>query len=158
MKSLLELFNPLSWVQKLASLAVAMLIVALGSWWAWSSLGHHFTKALEERYKTAETAGIEQAKKRKDLNEANAKKANDAKDQSLKTLAADRDRLMLANQRLRDSLRASTTEQTDLSACLQRSRALDDVQQAVRGFANRVVNEADKHVIDKVNCTAQWPQ
>ena len=158
MGKLLDLFNPLSWVQKLASIAVSALVLAGLAWWGWSALGNHFTEKQEAEYKRVEQVAMANKLQREALNDANAKKAKDEKIKQLEVIAADAVRLRAANDRLQNDLRARAGDSTDLSACIQRARALNDVQQAVRGFAERVVKSADRHVADKVACTASWPK
>lgn len=152
----LEWFSPLSWAQKLGSIAASLAVVFGLAWWGWSALGRHFTDAQDAAYKKVETVALEAKKQREAVNDANSKKANDEKIKTLEALAADRVRLSAAYQRLQNDLRARATSETDLTACVQRARALDVVQQAVGGFANRVVQEADRHVADKIECTAKW--
>jgi hypothetical protein len=155
---LLALFNPLSWLQKLASIAASLLIVFLLGWWFWSALGNHFTEKQDAEYARVEQVARAAKQQREAENEAKTKKAESEKIKQLEIIAADAVRLRAANKRLQNDLRAGATAETDLTACVQRARALDHVQQAVRGFAERVVTASDKHVADKVACTAQWPQ
>ena len=156
---LVDLFNPLSWLQKLASIAASLLIVFLLGWWGWWALGKHFTEAQDAEYTRVENVARLKKLQRDAANEAKTKKANDAKLKTLEAIAADAVRLRAANDRLQNDLRARAGDsETDLSACVQRARALDVVQQRVRGFAERVVTAADRHVADKVACTASWPK
>ena len=156
---LLTLFNPLSWLQKLGSIAASALVLFVLGWWGWSALGNHFTARQDAEYARVEAVAMANRLQREALNDANTKKAKDAKIKQLEVLAADAVRLRAANDRLQNDLRARAGEsETDLSACIQRARALDVVQQRVRGFAERVVIAADRHVADKVACTASWPQ
>lgn len=155
---LVDLFNPLSWAQKLASIAASLLIVFLLGWWGWWALGKHFTEKQDAEYARVEQVARAAKQQRDAVNDANTKKANDAKIKTLEAIAADAVRLRAANDRLQNDLRARATSETDLSACVQRARALDVVQQRVRGFAERVVTAADRHVADKVACTASWPK
>ena len=154
----LALFNPLSWVQKLGSIAASALVLFLLGWWFWSALGNHFTEKQDAEYARVENVARLAKQQREAGNEAKTKKANDEKIKQLEVLAADAVRLRAANDRLQNDLRARAAAETDLAACVQRARALDHVQQAVRGFAERVVKSADRHVVDKVACTAAWPQ
>lgn len=158
MGKLLDLFNPLKWWEKAVSIVTFVAVVFGLVWWGWSSLGNHFTEKQEAEYKRVEQVAMANKLQREALNDANAKKAKDEKIKQLEVLAADAVRLRAANDRMSNNLRASATTESDLSACVQRARALDQVQQAVRGFADRVVQAADRHVADKVACTAAWPK
>lgn len=155
---LLDLFSPLSWLQKLGSIAASALVLFLLGWWFWSALGNHFTEKQDAEYARVENVARLAKQQRDAGNEAKTKRANNEKIKQLEVLAADAVRLRAANERLQDHLRARAAAETDLSACVQRARALDVVQQRVRGFAERVVTAADRHVADKVACTAAWPQ
>lgn len=155
---LLALFNPLSWIQKLGSLAASLAVLFLLGWWFWSALGNHFTEKQDAEYARVENVARLARQQRDSVNAANATKANNEKIKRLEAVAADSKRLAAAYDRLQNDLRARAAAETDLAACVQRASALDVVQQAVGGFAQRVVSEADKHVADKVACTAAWPQ
>lgn len=155
---LLDLFNPLSWLQKLASITTALLLVFLLGWWFWSALGDHFTDAQNAEYAHVEIVTRAAKQQREALNEAATQKAKDAKIETLKAAAADNKRLSAAYSRLQDDLRASRASQAELPACLQRADSLDKVQRTVGEFAKRVVGEADKHVADKIECAASWPK
>jgi hypothetical protein len=158
MASIVDLINPLSWVEKLAGLAATLLLLGGAVWWGWSSLGDHFTKKQDAEYARVEAVSMANKLQREAANETKTKKAQSEKIKQLEIIAADAVRLRAANERLQNDLRAGATSETDLTACVQRARALDNVQQAVRGFTEKVVTVADKHVADKVACTAQWPQ
>ena len=156
--SLLALFNPLSWLQKLGSIAVSVLVLFLLGWWGWSALGNHFTAKQNAEYARVEAVAMANKLQREALNDANTKKAKDEKIRQLEVIAADGLRLAAVYDRLQHDLRARAAAETDLAACVQRAHTLDRVQQAVGEFANRVVVEADRHVADKVACTTSWPK
>ena len=147
--------NPLTWSAAALQIVGAVLLV----------LGLHFVvapwyyagkkqKAIEAAVLKANTQRLEREAKNNDK----TLKAKDAQIKTLQAIAADGKRIDDANQRLQLSLRASEAAKTDLSACLQRADSLDTVQRAVSEFAGRVVQECDRHISDKVNLKAAWPE
>ena len=147
--------NPLNWsALALQIVGTALLLASLHFIvlpWYYAKEIKAETKAASEK---ADTAKLE----REARNTDKTIKAKDAQIKTLQSIAADGKRIANANQRLQHSLRASEASKTDLSACLQRADSLDTVQRAVSEFAGRVAQEADRHVADKVECTAAWPQ
>lgn len=158
MGKLFDLVNPLSWAQKLAGIAVSLLLVFLLGWWFWSALGNHFTEAQDAEYAKVEAVAMQAKQQREAVNDAKTQKAKDEKIKKLEAVAADDRRVSAAYARLQNDLRTSRAAETELAACVQRAGALDLVQRTVGDFAVRVVKEADKHVADKIECTAAWPQ
>jgi hypothetical protein len=156
--TLLALFNPLKWYEKIVSVVTTLAVLSGLVWWGWSALGNHFTEAQDAEYARVEQVARDAKQFRDSINEANTKKANDEKIKRLEAIAADSLLLAAAHDRLQNDLRARAAAETDIAACVQRARALDHVQQAVGDFAQRVVTAADRHVADKVACTAAWPK
>lgn len=155
----LALFNPLSWIQKLGSIAVSVLVLFLLGWWFWSALGNHFTEKQDAEYARVGAVATANKLQREALNDANTKKANDEKIKQLEAAAAGARLAADSAAGLRNDLRASENRaKTDLSACLQHARAASELFIAVDDFAGRVAKEADGHVADKVACTAAWPK
>ena len=158
MSKLLELFNPLSWLQKAATIAIAVVLVWGGLWWFNSKIRDHYQAPLIAEYKAAADAAEAERLKREFVNKERVTDAKDAKIKSLEGLAANTMRVAAANERLQNDLRASAADKTDLAACQQRADTLDAVQRRISEFAQRVVKAADGHVIDLQACIAAWPQ
>lgn len=156
---LVDLFNPLTVLQKLASIAVSLLIVLLLGWWGWWALGKHFTEKQDAEYARVEAVATANKLQREALNDANTKKAQDEKIKQLEAAAASARRAADSAAGLRDDLRASENRaKTELSACLQHARAVGGLFTAIDDFAGRLAQEADGHVADKIACTASWPK
>ena len=111
----------------------------------------------EAQKKAADKANVAKLE-REALNKDRTLRAQNERIKTLESIAVDSERIAAANERLQHSLRASEAARVDLSACLQRADTLDAVQQAISEFAGRVVQEADKHVADKIACTQAWPR
>lgn len=147
--------NPLTWSTLALQIAgTALLLAALH----FVILPWYYTKEIKAETKVASDKGSIAKLEREVKNTDKTIKAKDAQIKTLETIAADGKRIADANQRLQHSLRASEAAKTDLSACLQRADTLDAVQRSVSEFAERVVQEADRHVTDKVRCTSGWPE
>lgn len=147
--------NPLNWsALALQIVGVALLLAALH----FVVLPWYYAREIKAETKAASVKANTAKLEREAKNTDKTLKAKDAQIKTLQTIAADGKHIADANQRLQHSLRASEAAKTDLSACLQRADSLDTVQRAVSEFAGRVVQEADRHVADKVRCTAGWPE
>lgn len=145
-------------IDRLVSVALTT-VVAIGLVWFFDGkIRDYYQAPLIESYAEAQRLAKKQSETRATQNETRKLGAENAKIKQLEILAADAVRLRDADKRLQDSLRASAASETDLSACIRDARSLRDVQQAVRGFTERVVQEADKHVADKVACATAWPK
>ena len=147
--------NPFTWSALALQIAgVALLLLGLH----FVVLPWYYAKKIKAETKAASLKANTQKLEREAKNTDKTIKAKDAQIKTLQAIAADGKRVADANQRLQHSLRASEAAKTDLGACLQRADSLDTVQRAVSEFAGRVVQEADRHVADKVNLKAAWPE
>jgi hypothetical protein len=158
MSKLLDLFNPLSWIEKAATVAIAVVMVVLTLWWFNSKIRDHYQAPLIAEHKKAADSEERERVKREFVNKERVTDAKDAKIKSLEGLAANTKRVIAANERLQNSLHPSATNDDELTACRQRADSLDSVQFAVREFAKRVVQECDRHIADKEALKAAWPQ
>lgn len=146
--------NPLNWsALALQIIGTALLVLGLHFGLKW-----YYSKEIKAETKAASIKANSQKLEREAKNTHKTIKAKDAQIKTLQAIAADGKRVADADQRLQHSLRASEAAKTDLSACLQRADSLDTLQRAVGEFVGRVVQEADRHVADKVRCTAGWPE
>jgi wobble nucleotide-excising tRNase len=147
--------NPSTWSAAALRIAGAVLLV-IGLHYI--ALPWYYAKEIKAETKAASIKSENQRLEREAKNNDKTLKAKDAQIKTLESIAADGKRLAAAADRLQHSLRASEAAKTELSACLQRADSLDSVQRAVGEFAGRVVQEADRHVSDKIACHATWPQ
>ena len=152
----LDLLNPLKWsTLALQIVGGALLFIALawgGNWW----LKDYYTSDMKAAQALATAKADAERLKREAQNNERRIKAKNAQIKTLETIAADGKRIDDANQRMQHNLRASEAARTELSACLQRADTLDTVQRSISEFAGRVVQEADKHVSDKIACHDAW--
>lgn len=147
--------NPLTWsAAALQIVGVVLLLLGLH----FVVLPWYYAKEIKAETKAASVKSENQRLEREAKNTHKTIKAKDAQIKTLQAIAADGKRIDDANQRLQHSLRASEAAKTDLSACLQRADSLDAVQRSVSEFAGRVVQECDRHITDKVNLKAAWPE
>lgn len=147
--------NPWNWpTLAMQIVSVIVLLAALHFF----ILPWYYAKDLKEAQKTAQdkanVAKLERESQNKDL----LLRAKNEQIKTLEKINADGKRIADANERLQHDLRASEAAGTDLATCLQRADTLDTVQHAVSDFAERVVQEADKQVADKIACTQAWPK
>jgi hypothetical protein len=153
----LKWLNPLEWsAAALQLVGVVLLAIAL-VWFVDSKLDDYYTADLQVEVKAASDNAKAEATARDLANEKRRSEALDAKVRKLEEIAANGKRVAAADDRLRDSLRASTAARTEISACVQRTDTLDAVQLAIRGFTQRLVQECDRHVADKEALKAAWP-
>lgn len=159
MNKILQYFNPLTIIEKLITISVTLVIAAALVWWFNSKIRNHYQAPLIAQYKAAADAAERDRVKREFIN---TEKAYGAKNDKLKTLEnnlAAASRATASALGLRDAIRASEDRaKTDLAACVQHSRALGELLNSGAELAGRIAAEADKHVADKVECTAAWPQ
>lgn len=159
LSKLLDLFNPLSWIEKLITIAVGCLIIAGALWWFYDSIGDHFRAPLIAEYKAASDEAERNRLKREFVNKERVTDALTEKLKKLESNAASAKRAADAAVGLRDSIRASEERaKTSLTACLQHASTLSGLFVAVDDFAGRVAIEADSHVADKIACHQAWPQ
>lgn len=147
--------NPLTWSAAALQIVGAVLLV-LGLHFV--VLPWYYAKEIKTETKAASIKSENQRLEREGKNKDKTLKAKNEQIKKLETIAADGKRLDAEYQRLQHSLRASEDAKTNLSACLQRADSLDTVQRAVSEFAGRVVQEADRHISDKVKLTESWPE
>ena len=145
-------------ISKLIEWLIYAVLVGLALWFFNDRIEAHYQKPLIEKHAAAEKESAQLKAKRESGNNQLIESAKDARIKKLETIAADGKRLTAADDRLRDSLRASAAARTETSACVQRADSLDAVQFAIRGFTQRVVQECDRHIADKEALTASWPK
>jgi hypothetical protein len=155
---LLDLFNPLSWVEKAATAAIAVVLVGGTLWWFNSKIRDHYQAPLIAQYKAAADSAEAERLKREFVNKERVTDAKDAKLKTLEKIIANRKRIDAADDGLRNSLRPVEANGDELAACRQRADALDSVQLAIREFTKRVVQECDRHIADKEALKAAWPK
>lgn len=154
--SFLKWLNPFEWSALAVRIVGALLLLGVLAWWLNSKLENHYTAEIKAETQAATDKATAAVTARQLDNEQNRTKALDAKVKKLEAVAANTKRVADADNRLSDALRASATAKTEISACVQRADTLDIVQQTIRGFAARVVQECDRHVADKVELTEAW--
>jgi hypothetical protein len=154
----LKWLNPFEWGALALQIMGGLLAAGLLFWYANSKLEDHYTSELQQEVKVAADKGAAAVTARNLENETRRSEALNAKNKQLEAIMANSKRVAAADDRLRDSLRASATSRTEISACVQRADTLDAVQLAIRGFTKRVAQECDRHIADKEALKSAWPQ
>lgn len=153
------LFNPLSWPQKAATLALAVVLLWGGLWWFNSKIRDHYQAPLLVKYKAAADAAESLRLERESSNNAKMKGAKDAKVQKLEKNLVAAKRAADSALRLRDAIRASEdSAKASLTTCVQHASTLGELLNSSADLARRIAKEADGHVADKQELTAAWPQ
>jgi hypothetical protein len=129
-------------ISKLVEWLIYAVLAGLALWFFNDRIEAHYQKPLTEAHAAAAKESAQLNAKRQSGNNQRIESAKDARIKKLETIAAGGKRLADADDRLRDSLRAT----------------LDAVQLAIRGFTQRVVQECDRHIADKEAITAAWPK
>jgi hypothetical protein len=156
---LLDLFNPLSWIEKLITIAVGCLIIAGALWWFYDSIGDHFRAPLIAEYKAASDEAERNRLKREFVNKERVTDALTEKLKKLESNAASAKRAADAAIGLRDSIRASEDRaKTSLAACLQHANTLSGLFASIDDFAGSVAVAANGHAADAVACHNAWPK
>jgi hypothetical protein len=145
-------------ISKLVEWLIYAVLAGLALWFFNDRIEAHYQKPLTEAHAAAAKESAQLNAKRQSGNNQRIESAKDARIKKLETIAAGGKRLADADDRLRDSLRASAAARAEISACVQRADTLDAVQLAIRGFTQRVVQECDRHIADKEAITAAWPK
>ena len=159
MSKLLEYFNPLTWLQKAATIAIAVVLVWGALWWFNSKIRDHYQAPLIAEYKAAADEAERSRAKRELINHERKQEANDAQRKTLEKNRLAAARAAAGAVGLRDAIRASEDRaQADLSACVQHASTLGELLNSGAELARRIAAEADGHAADKIACTAAWPQ
>lgn len=159
MSKLLDLFNPLSLLQKAVTIAIAVVLVGATLWWFNSKIRDHYQAPLIAEYKAAADLAEQARAKREFINTERTQGAKDAKLQTLEKNLAAANRTAASAIGLRDAIRAGENRaKVDLAACLQHSRTLGELLESGAELARRIAAEADGHAADSVECHVAWPK
>jgi hypothetical protein len=159
MSKLLDLFNPLSWIEKLITIVVGCIVVAGVLWWFNDKIRDHYQAPLIAEYKSAADEAERNRLKREFVNKERVTDALAEKLKKLENNAASAKRAADSAIGLRDAIRASEDRaKTSLAACLQHADTLSGLFTSIDEFAGKVAIAADGHATDAVACHQAWPQ